>query len=161
MPAHAITPPWVILFTTLTSANRSPTQNYTRGPRLWGRLDVLTNSLKQRWRQLMVENSLETVLVDIPAVSIPNARSLKTWDICAHFRVAFYCPCTCVMIMLFNHLLEHFWLMKHGTNILHVAFKFSFSVRCWKSSSHPPLPILRKLPYTNKKDNLHGGMWPQ
>jgi hypothetical protein len=38
--------------------------------------------------------------VDIPAISMPIARSIKTWDICgivlcdktAHFRVAFYCP---------------------------------------------------------------------
>jgi hypothetical protein len=38
--------------------------------------------------------------VDIPAVSMPIALSLKTWDICgivlcdktAHLRVAFYCP---------------------------------------------------------------------
>jgi hypothetical protein len=37
--------------------------------------------------------------VDIPAVSMPNALSLKTWcidvivlcDETAHFRVAFYC----------------------------------------------------------------------
>ncbi len=54
------------------------------------------------WR-LMVEkwtfNSWATALVDIPAVSMPIARSLKTCDICgivlsdktAHFRVAFYC----------------------------------------------------------------------
>ncbi len=40
-----------------------------------------------------------TALVDIPAVSMPIARSLKTCDICgivlcdktAHFRVTFYC----------------------------------------------------------------------
>ena len=45
-------------------------------------------------------NSLVTPLVDISAVSMPIARSLKTWDICGielsdktpHFRVAFYCP---------------------------------------------------------------------
>ncbi len=44
-------------------------------------------------------NSWATALVDIPAVSMPIARSLKTCDICgivlcdktAHFRVAFYC----------------------------------------------------------------------
>jgi hypothetical protein len=43
---------------------------------------------------------LATALVDIPAVRMQIARSLKTWDICsivlydktAHFRVAFYCP---------------------------------------------------------------------
>ncbi len=51
------------------------------------------------WRRLMVEkltfNSRATALVDIPAVSMPTARSLKTCDICgivlcdktAHFRV--------------------------------------------------------------------------
>ncbi len=55
------------------------------------------------WRWLMVEkwtfNSWATALVNIPAVSMPIARSLKTSDICgivlcdktAHFRVAFYC----------------------------------------------------------------------
>jgi hypothetical protein len=45
-------------------------------------------------------NYLTIALVDIPAVSIPTARSLKTCDLCgialcdkpAHFRVAFYCP---------------------------------------------------------------------
>ena len=45
-------------------------------------------------------NSLATALVDIPAVSMPIAHSLTTWDICgivlcgktAHFRVAFSCP---------------------------------------------------------------------
>ncbi len=46
----------------------------TRGLRLWGRLDVLPNSLKRLWRRLMVEkwtfNSRATALVDIPAVSI-------------------------------------------------------------------------------------------
>ncbi len=74
----------------------------THGLRLWGWLDVLPNSLKRLWRRLMVEqwtfNSWETALVDIPAVSMPIARSLKTCDICgivlcdktAHFRVAFY-----------------------------------------------------------------------
>ncbi len=52
---------------------------------------------------LMIEklllNSRATALVDIPAVSMPIARSLKTCNICgivlcdktAHFRVAFYC----------------------------------------------------------------------
>ncbi len=75
----------------------------TRGLRLWGRLDVLPNSLKRLWRRLMVEkwtfNSRATALVDIPAVSMPITHSLKTCDICgivlcdktAHFRVAFYC----------------------------------------------------------------------
>ncbi len=69
----------------------------------WGRLDILPNSLKCLWRWLMVEmwtlNSRTTALVDIPSVSMPIARSLKTCDVCgivlcdktAHFRVAFYC----------------------------------------------------------------------
>ena len=71
---------------------------------VWGRLDILPNYRKQCWRLLMVEKltlkSLATALVDIPAVSMPIARSLKTWDICgivlsdktAHCRVVFYCP---------------------------------------------------------------------
>ncbi len=75
----------------------------TRGLRLWGRLDVLPNSLKHLWRRLMVEkwtfNSRATALVDIPAVSMPIACSLKSCNICGivlcdktvHFRVAFYC----------------------------------------------------------------------
>ncbi len=74
-----------------------------RGLQLWGRLDVLPNFLKRLWRQLMEEkwtfDSWATALVDIPAVSMPIARSLKTFDICgivlcdktAHFRVVFYC----------------------------------------------------------------------
>ncbi len=62
------------------------------------------NGLNRRLnRRLMVEkrtfNSRATALLDIPAVSMPIARSLKTYDICgimlcdktAHFRVAFYC----------------------------------------------------------------------
>ncbi len=75
----------------------------TRGLRLWGRLNVEPNSLKHLWRWLMVEkwtfNSRATALVDIPAVSMPIACSLKIYDICgivlcdktAHFRVVFYC----------------------------------------------------------------------
>ncbi len=58
----------------------------THGLRLWGRLDVLPNSLKYLWKQLMVDkwtfNSQATALVDIPAVSMPIARSLKTCDVC-------------------------------------------------------------------------------
>ncbi len=74
----------------------------TRGLRLWVRLDVLLNSLKYLWRWLMVEkltfNLRTTALVDIPAVSMPIASSLKTCVICGivlcdktPFRVAFYC----------------------------------------------------------------------
>ncbi len=75
----------------------------TCGLQLWGRLDVLPNSLKRLWRRLMVEkwtfNSWATALVNILSVGMPIARSLKTYDICgivlcdktAHFGVAFYC----------------------------------------------------------------------
>ena len=40
MPAHIITPTpqWGTLYTTLTSANRLPTQLHTHGMRLWGRM---------------------------------------------------------------------------------------------------------------------------
>ena len=41
-------PPRGTLFTTLTSANHSPTRRHTRRLQLWGLLDV-PNSLKQRW----------------------------------------------------------------------------------------------------------------
>jgi hypothetical protein len=90
----------------LVSDDPSGEEAGREGPelRLWGRLDILTNSLKRCWTWLMVDkwrlNSLATALVDIPAVSMPIVWSLKTWDICgirlcdktAHFRVAFYCP---------------------------------------------------------------------
>ena len=93
----------------------------TCGKRLWGRLNILPNSIKWRWRQLTAEkltfNYLATVLVDIPVVRIPNARSLKTWDICGivlsdkmHIlEWPFIVPstrCTFVMIMLFNQLID-------------------------------------------------------
>jgi hypothetical protein len=67
------------------------------------KLDILPNSPKRRWRQIMVEkwtfNYLATALVDIPAVNMPIAHSLRIWDIrgivlsykTAHFREAF-CP---------------------------------------------------------------------
>jgi hypothetical protein len=54
-------------------------------------------------------NYLSTALVDITAVSMPIALSLKTWDICgivmydktAHFRVAFIVPSTrCTFVMI-------------------------------------------------------------
>ena len=64
-------------------------------------------------------NSLATALVNIPAVSMPFTRSLKTSDICG---IVLYCViklhilgwpfivprtrCTCVMIMLINPLLD-------------------------------------------------------
>ncbi len=79
----------------------------TRGLWWWSRLDVLPNYMKCLWRWLIVEkwtfNSRATALVDIPAVSMPIAHSLKTCDICgivlcdktAHFRVAFY-PLKCL-----------------------------------------------------------------
>ena len=72
---------------------------------LWllGQLDVLPNPLKCLLRWLMVEkwtlNSWATALVGIPALSMPNAHSLKICDICGivlcdkteHFRMAFNC----------------------------------------------------------------------
>ena len=75
----------------------------TRGLRLWGGLHVQPNCLKCILRRLMVEkwifNSQGTAPVDIFAVSMPIACSLKTCDICGivlydkteTFRVAFYC----------------------------------------------------------------------
>ncbi len=50
-------------------------------------------------RKKLTFNSQATGLVDIPAVSMPIVRSLKTCDICGivlcdktvHFRVTFYC----------------------------------------------------------------------
>ncbi len=63
----------------------------TRGLRLWGRLDVLPNSLKRPWRQLMVEkwtfNSQATALVDISVVSMPIARSPRTMQHLWHCAV--------------------------------------------------------------------------
>jgi hypothetical protein len=58
-------------------------------------------------------NSLATALVDIPAASMPIARSEKTSvALCCLTKlhiVEFIVPstrCTCVMIMLFNQLLD-------------------------------------------------------
>ncbi len=98
----------------------------TCGPRLWGQLGVLQNSLKHLWRRLMVDkwtfNSRATALVDIPAVNMPIARSLKIFNICgivlcdktAHFRVAFIVASlrhTYAIIMLSNQHLDmpHLW----------------------------------------------------
>ncbi len=77
---------------------------YTWSAVVWPVGLYLPKSLKCLWRWLMVEkkltfNSRATALVDIPAVSMPFARFLKTCNICvivlcdktAHFRVAFYC----------------------------------------------------------------------
>ncbi len=89
----------------------------TCGQWLWGRLDVLPNSLKRLWMRLMVEkltsNSRATAPLDILAVNMPIARSLKTCDICgivlcdktAHFRVSFIVASlrhTCAIIMMSN-----------------------------------------------------------
>ncbi len=55
-----------------------------------GRLDILPNSLKCLWRRLMVEkltfNSWATALVDIHAVSMPIARSLKMCNIYTQYK---------------------------------------------------------------------------
>ncbi len=67
----------------------------TCGMRLWGQLNVLPNYLKWFWKRLTVEkwtfNSWATALVDIPAVSMPIARSHIT------------CVCSCVIKL---HILE-------------------------------------------------------
>ncbi len=98
----------------------------TRGLWLRGRLDILPNSLKSLWRQLMVEkltfNSRATALVDIPAVSMPIARSLKNlrhlWH-CAVIKlhilewpfIVASLRHTCAIIMLSNQHLDmpHLW----------------------------------------------------
>ncbi len=94
----------------------------TRGLRLWGRLDVLPNSLKRLIVDKWTFNSWATALVDIPADGMPIARSLKTCDICgivlcdktAHFRVAFYCgqpkAHLCNNHAVYQHLdMPHLW----------------------------------------------------
>jgi hypothetical protein len=87
----------------------------TRGLQLWGRLDLLSNSLKQLWRQFMVQkwtfNSLSTALLDIPAVSMSIARSLWYCVVRRNYILEwpFIVPSTrltCVMIMHFNQLLD-------------------------------------------------------
>ena len=105
MPNHILIPqpPWGTVFTTLISANCSPTRLHTHGLRLWGRLDILPYSLKWRWRRIMVKkltlHSLAPALVVIAPVSMPIANSLKTrhlWHcvVCQNdtFRVAFCSP---------------------------------------------------------------------
>ena len=94
------------------------------------------NSLKWHWRPIMVGkwtiNFLATALVDIPAVSMPIARCLKTWDICD--IVWQNCTrCTCVMIMLFNQIID----MPHrsGGWIILAKGKCSLTGMCvWKIS---------------------------
>ncbi len=97
----------------------------THGLRLWGRLYVLLNSLKCLWRRMVEKwtfNSRATALVDIPAVSMPITRSLKTCDICgivlcdetAHLEWPFIVSSlrhTCAIIMLSNQHLDmpHMW----------------------------------------------------
>ena len=70
----------------------------THGLQLWGHFDVMPNSRFRRWKGLMVEKLTFNSLVEIPAVNMPSACSLITWDICSivlfdkteHFRVAFW-----------------------------------------------------------------------
>jgi hypothetical protein len=91
----------------VTSENRSPTSR--RG------LQLRPVSLKWCWRWLMVDkwtwHSLATALVDIPAVSMSIAHTLKTWHLwyCVVWLHILEWPfivpstrCTCVMIMPFN-----------------------------------------------------------
>jgi hypothetical protein len=50
--------------------------------------------------EILSFNYLATTLLEIPAASMPLARSLKIWNICgivlcdntAHFKMAFHCP---------------------------------------------------------------------
>ena len=59
-------------------------------------------------------NILATALVDIPAVSMPIPRSLKTWDICAivlcdknvSFSGLLFIPTQGIMILLLIQLLD-------------------------------------------------------
>ncbi len=94
----------------------------TRSLRKWGRLDVLPNSLKCLWRRLMVEkckfNSWATVLVDIPAVSMPIAHSLKNFVCCVTKLHILECPFivaslrhTCAIIMLSSPQLWGGWII--------------------------------------------------
>ena len=67
---------------------------------LWGLLDVLPDSQKRLWRQLIVEKltlvSQVTALVNIPAVSMPiahcNIYGIVLCDKSVHFRVALGTP---------------------------------------------------------------------
>ncbi len=96
----------------------------TCGLRLWDRLDVLPNSLKRLWRPIMVEkwtfNSRATALVDIPAVSMLIAHSLKTYvALCCVIKlhilewpfIVASLRHTCAIIMLSNQHLDmpHLW----------------------------------------------------
>ena len=67
----------------------------TRGLRLRGRLDILPNSLKWSWRQLMVEkwtlHSLATAQVDSPAVSHAPSNLETSVALCCVPELAFYC----------------------------------------------------------------------
>ncbi len=98
------------------------------GLRLWGRLDVLPNSLKRLWRRLMVEkftlNSRATALVDITAVNMPIVAQSKLatsvalccvikLHILEWFRSSIVASLrhTCAIIMLSNQHLDmpHLW----------------------------------------------------
>jgi hypothetical protein len=99
-------------------------RSWAHGLLLWGWLDVLLNSLKWRWRRLMVEkwtfNDLATALVDIPAVSVPIARSLNLkllWCCVAHFSgllsllLLFYsCALIIYCSILVLYLLQFIWV---------------------------------------------------
>ena len=82
-------------------------------------MDTLPNILKQRWRQFIVDkltlNYLATALVDMPAGSMPTPSKHETSvALCcvtkkATLKCAVIVPSTrstCVMIMLFNQLLD-------------------------------------------------------
>ena len=107
------------LFTMLTSANRLPTRCHTRGLWFWGRLDILPNSLKQCWRRLMIEkltfsgncsgghSCSQHANCTLPQ-NLRNLWHCVVWQL-PILRWPFILHrtrCNCVMIMMFNQLLD-------------------------------------------------------
>ena len=101
-PYHNPQPPWGTLFTTLTL------YTWSAVVRPVGRTAIFFKT---------TFHYLSTALVDSPAISMTIACTLKTWDICGIvlgdktdiLEWPFIVPstrCTCVMIMLFNQLLD-------------------------------------------------------
>ena len=94
---------WASLRRFLTVYSVEQIHNFISCPGGWSqmipqvkKLDVNVNSVKLCWSRLIVVkltlHFLATDLVDISAVIMPIARSIKTWDICGIFFVAFYSP---------------------------------------------------------------------
>jgi hypothetical protein len=114
MPAHTITPPpYGTLFTMLTSANGLSTQRHTHG--LW--LDMLPISQKH-WRRLMVAHSVFwqqlwwTCLHSACHCTVPQIETSVSLCYVTKLHVLEWLfivsstRCTCVMIMLFNQLID-------------------------------------------------------